>query len=161
MLHCGQAKHADPEIFKVPCDTAFRNSLNPAEEENLQAYRAVYPQKVFQLSQRILKGRAIVSSERELQTVIKNCGLLWDDAACRWLHPKELLASQGFPVTWESPCVTSCQLPRTTPRTRAGMLERAGNSMNVCCLGALHVYRMCFLELVADSDIALAGRLAM
>ena len=161
MLHPGQAKHADPEIFKVPCDAAFRNSLNPAEEENLKAYRAVYPQKVFQLNQRILRGRAIVSSERELQTVIKNCGLLWDDAACRWFHPEELVASQGFPVTWKTPVVTSYQMPRATPRSRACMLERAGNSMNVCCLGALHVYRMCSLELVTDSDIALAGRLAM
>ena len=142
-------------------ENRFRNSLTEWEWNNVVAYSTKYPKKVYQLNQYAATGHQIVSGEKELQTVVKNCGLLFNDVAGRWFLPKEVLVAQGFPVLGlglRLPLASSYQVARRVPRSRAHMFERAGNSMNVACVGNIIVYKYAFVEQAWDASLALVGQ---
>ena len=109
-------------------------------------------------------GRGVLSSDWELQTIVKNAQMMWDNTAARWYTGRELLVSQGFPAFGNDklsvPLCSSYQVDRAHMRSRAAIVERAGNTMNVNIAGYVHVYRLLCIELVGDSAAAGAGRMA-
>ncbi len=144
---------------------SFEKALTVSEAVNLKDYLRMYPGsgKVFSLKQMAANDHAVISGDDALQTVTKNVGLLWDSRANRWYLPKELLASQGFPVPGSTrngfpPCC-SYQVDRSVSRSRLAMSERAGNSMNVNCCGYMHIYRLLCIELNGDSTVGVLGML--
>ena len=102
----------------------------------------------------------------ELQTVIRNCGLLWASTHDRWMTFEEVLLSQGFPALpipqmtkGSVPLCCSFQVERANTRKRHVCLEQAGNSMNIICLGYLFMWKFGCLDHAEESALALAGAL--
>lgn len=140
--------------------------LNPFEQRVLLEYETKYNDKVYQLNQDETKERGIVSSERYLQTIIKNAHLLWVDTAQRWLTAEEMLLAQGFPlssgikvvlpdggiVTDLTPTGRACCSFNVvdTDRVRKEMASQAGNSMNVSVVGVPLVYCIAMCERVEN-----------
>ena len=146
---------------------AFRCALTETEENNLKDYERLFPKNakgVFSLNQMAAAGRGVLSSDWELQCIVKNAHMLWDNSAARWCTGREVLASQVFPAFGTDrlsvPLCNSYQVDRPHTRTRGAIIERAGNTMNVSIAGYVHIYRLLCIELVGDSAAASAGRMA-
>lgn len=77
----------------------------------------------------------------------------------RWFLPKEVLATQVFPVAAcvrDSPPACSFNVPRAS-RRRETVKGQAGNSMNVIVAGAAYLYSLLAVQRVGDASQRLAA----
>ena len=102
------------------------------------------------LNQNPIVDRGNSSTEKVLQTIIKNVHLLFalDIERPRWFCPRELLLAQGFAVFSHLPGYnfTSFSVPRATrllpQRRRAALMQQAGNTQNVNNAGVCWLYAL-------------------
>ena len=94
-------------------ESSFYDTLTDVERDYLSVYREHWPGAVCMLGQNPRRV-PIVSSRTTLNTVIKHAGLMWTDRAPqpRWLSPRELLLSQGFPFEPRNKATTSFHINR-------------------------------------------------
>jgi len=145
----------------------WRNALTGYEVGHLNSYEQTCALgRVWSLTQDANK-HPICSGEDELQTILKHCGLLWNDELKRWMTPNEVLMSMGNPTIstpgMQLPLACSFQVDRTAlglpPRSRNAKLHQAGNSMNVNVMGYLTIYRLLFVEKLDDTILASIGHI--
>ena len=89
-----------------------------------------------------------------LHTLIKNAQMLWCDTGLpdgrdgcrkvkRWLTPRELLLVQCFPVARGCEHRDLCSFNSSRERKRSAIIQQAGNSMTVPCIGAMELFAAC------------------
>ena len=147
---------------------AFELALNEMETDFLRGYRIRYPPRgnmpaSYSLAQNPESGFGLVAIGPHLHTLIKNAQMLWCDTGLtdergegfrvkRWLTPRELLLVQCFPVRREGNndqtsglqlCSFNSDRPSDRERKRAAIVQQAGNSMTVPCVGALELFAAC------------------
>eukprot|EP00969_Alexandrium_andersonii_P138298 6115572-Alexandrium_andersonii.AAC.1 len=71
----------------MPRETRAFMALTPAEQKSLRKYREKRPgDAVYQLNQNPdVVAISTPGDQRTLQTIIKNCGILWAQEWNRWL----------------------------------------------------------------------------
>ncbi|CAK0797467.1 unnamed protein product, partial [Prorocentrum cordatum] len=88
--------------FDAGASETFEKLLLAFEVGTLSEYRARYGGKPWSLHQNPATGRSHAGSRTALPCLIRNSSLIWGDDVAggmnRWLTPRELLASQGFPT---------------------------------------------------------------
>ncbi len=133
----------------------IQDGLTNDEERRLDAYRAAYPgeDRIFSIAQDITTGHKMLSGDKKLQCIHRNCGLMWVQSQNRWLTPLELLCLQGFPV---HPRLHGgiCRLGRAQKQLcsfnvcrvgchRNRISQQVGNSMSVNMVGSVILWALC------------------
>lgn len=148
----------------------FYDSLTEPEQANLAKYVELKgPDKVYSLNQKADR-RPIWSSDAHLQTIIRNCGLLYcpKPGIERWFAPSELMTAMGLPVAdrvWQlldRKPVCSYHVSRDSKgmsaRRRAELCKQMGNAMHIGPISACIVYHLVFTRAIYDSPLAQFGR---
>jgi site-specific DNA-cytosine methylase len=128
-----------------------RRTVYPEHTSAAQDFRL--KRCVYKLNQNPVKGRGIASNPKTLHTLIHNTSIDWSDVHQRWMMSSECLLAQGFPVlnhlvgpyrgTHE--CCTSFAKQRDGRKFQETK-GQAGDSMNVCSVGAMWFHVLYFLE---------------
>jgi len=88
----------------------------------------------------------MTASDGPLFTIMRGAGRIWNDSANppRWLHPLELLTSQGWPICDEhvEACGAACNFSRNggvhnPARNRSTLSAQCGNAMHVNSIGGI------------------------
>lgn len=138
-------------------DLSWEDVLSINERQHLRLYKDLISREIHigrhlgavaMLGQDPEKHRQDNHGKTYLQTLIKNCGIMFSTFHGRWLCPFETLIIQGFPVLpelqvyGESPsfcrsrdAVAHLCSARELPRKRGVIFEQAGNSMNTTVMG--------------------------
>ena len=153
-----RASKLPPSVIKNQPDPFLQCLTDREEAVRLEYLRqGCGLSQAMQLNQNAWDGWGTTSSvEGELQTITKNCGLLWvhttptGEPINRPLAPMELLLAQGFPVraAYGNPvsgrahkcCSFAEPDVRATPRVRHHVAGQAGNAFCVSVVGAVYLY---------------------
>ena len=152
---CGRDSSMCKGPLPWPGASIWEQALNRFEQEQYLLYSKRYPRCLWYLGQDCLKHTQ-KSGEEWFCTLIRKSHIVHSGEHSRWLVPKELLMSQGFPVTEDlllastrcSTPVCSFNLPRgdsMPPRARTATAGQAGDTMNVNVIGSFLIASLAFV----------------
>ena len=126
-----------------PLKTKWYHCLTPTEQTYLNKYHELLGahiqggMPVCMLGQNPIVHPMHNHGRTNLQTIIRNCHIMWSAVHGRWLFVKELLCAQGFPVYPQASAFGErCSFSFERERRRGTMAEQCGNSMNINAIGA-------------------------